>query len=64
MSAITAALSQIDRVAAEGDLVPEPTAALELATPASRSCCPTASGSTRPACTASRSTSSRSRCST
>ena len=33
MSAITAALSQIDGVAAEGDLVPEPTAALELATP-------------------------------
>ena len=32
MSAITAALSQIDRVAAEGDLVPEPTAALELET--------------------------------
>ncbi len=33
MSAITAALSQIDGVAAEGDLVPEPAAALELATP-------------------------------
>ncbi|MGO9789702.1 MAG: hypothetical protein ACLP8S_09470, partial [Solirubrobacteraceae bacterium] len=30
MSAITAALSQIDRVAAEGDLAPEPTAPLEL----------------------------------
>jgi hypothetical protein len=33
MSAITAALSQIDRVAAEGDLAPEAKAALELATP-------------------------------
>jgi hypothetical protein len=33
MSAIAAALSQIDRVVAEGDLVSEPTAALELATP-------------------------------
>jgi len=33
MSAITAALSQIDRVAAEGDLVPEATAALGLTTP-------------------------------
>ena len=33
MSAITAALSQIDRVAAEGDLVPDPLAPLELATP-------------------------------
>ena len=33
MSAITAALSQIDRVAAEGDLAPKATAALELATP-------------------------------
>ena len=33
MSAITAALSQIDGVAAEGDLAPEPAAALELATP-------------------------------
>ena len=32
MSAITAALSQIDRVAAEGDLVPDPTAPLELET--------------------------------
>ena len=32
MSAITAALSQIDGVAAEGDLVPEPAAALELET--------------------------------
>jgi hypothetical protein len=33
MSAITAALSQIDQVAAEGDLTPDPAAALELATP-------------------------------
>ena len=32
MSAITAALSQIDRVAAEGDLVPDPAAPLELET--------------------------------
>ena len=64
MSAITAALSQIDRVAAEGDLAPDPAAPLELETAASRSCCPTASGSTRRACTASRSTSSPSRCST
>ena len=32
MSAITAALSQIDRVAADGDLVPEATTALELET--------------------------------
>ena len=30
MSAITAALSQIDRVAAEGDLAPDPAAPLEL----------------------------------
>ena len=33
MSAITAALSQIDRVAAEGDLAPDPAEPLELATP-------------------------------
>ena len=32
MSAITAALSQIDRVAAEGDLAPDPAAPLELET--------------------------------
>ena len=32
MSAITAALSQIDRVAADGDLVPDATAPLELET--------------------------------
>ena len=32
MSAITAALSQIDRVADEGDLVPDPVAPLELET--------------------------------
>ena len=32
MSAITAALSQIDGVAAEGDLVPDPAAPLELET--------------------------------
>ena len=32
MSAITAALSQIDRVAADGDLVPDPAAPLELET--------------------------------
>ena len=32
MSAITAALSRIDRVAAEGDLVPDPAAPLELET--------------------------------
>ncbi|MGO9898727.1 MAG: hypothetical protein ACLP0J_03295 [Solirubrobacteraceae bacterium] len=30
MSAITAALSQIDRVAVKGDLAPDPTAPLEL----------------------------------
>ena len=55
MSAITAALSQIDGVAAEGDLVPDHRPQpLELDAPASRSCCPTASGSTRRACTASR----------
>ena len=30
MSAITAALSQIDGVASEGDLVPDPAASLEL----------------------------------
>jgi hypothetical protein len=33
MSAITAALSQIDRVAAEGDLIPDPATRLELTTP-------------------------------
>jgi hypothetical protein len=33
MSAITAALSQIDRVAAEGDLTPDPSTPLELTTP-------------------------------
>jgi MoxR-like ATPase len=33
MSAIAAALSQIDRVAAEGDLAPDPAEPLELATP-------------------------------
>jgi hypothetical protein len=32
MSAITAALSQIDRVAAQGDLAPDPAAPLELET--------------------------------
>ena len=64
MSAIAAALSQIDGVAAEGDLAPDPAAPLDLETPASRSCCPTASGSTCRACTASRSTSSPARCST
>ncbi len=62
MSAITADLSQIDRVAADGDLAPEPATALELETAGSRSCSRTASGSTRPACTAPQSTSSPSRC--
>ena len=33
MSAITAALSQADRVAAEGDLAPDPAAPLELEAP-------------------------------
>ena len=52
MSAITAALSQIDRVAADGDLVPEATSPSSSRPLASRSCCRTASGSTRRACTA------------
>ena len=65
MSAITAALTQIDEVAAEGDLAPDPgRAARARDGRASRSCCPTASASTRRCCTASRSTSSPARCST
>ncbi len=52
MSAITAALSQIDRVAAEGDLAPTQPRRSSSKRPASRSCCRTASGSTRRHCTA------------
>ena len=66
MSAINAALIQIDQVADEGDLAPEPrpTVCSSSTRSASRSCSPTASGSTRHGCTASRSTSSPARCST
>jgi hypothetical protein len=63
MSAITAAVRQLDDVAAEGDLAadPLPSEPLELE-PLADPTCPTGSASTRRPCTASRSTGSRWRC--
>jgi hypothetical protein len=64
MSAITAALLQIDGVAAERELAPEPSIPLKLETAGEAILLPDGKGSTRRCCTANRSTSSRSRCST
>ena len=64
MSAITAALSQIDGVAAEGDLVPDPTAPLELETAGEPILLPDGKRIYPPCLHGRRSTSSRWRCST